>query len=403
MANGATICRNFMKFITTMEYKDITSPQNLVHTADMPGGHTAYLTSLEGQHTPGRNSDAVYLNQNLEAQDEQPSKLLALVNDGVTGETEYIPAGFGQFAAKYLADTLPTYWNQELQKGAMGFSETERMPRCEGVNANQQMINWLIANFKNSTPLPTSVCKWVIRQYADLFFTLQPNQSFAKLKGLTAAELSRIAVIDAQRFQEILRILVACSMTVANGHDAAKALISKNILKGATKEPYAVTTCCGAIETAKDYVLFSIGDSEAMAVDEIGLIEGSSTNTFSNGSTPLTACLGWNRSSPYMPPACQLVGDKFIRSSGVSIKFLPKAELHDNLAIVLMSDGFKFRYRAEAAIAETLSQQIYDCRRALTNVITEAFRFEEKMRMFNDKLCPDDKTMVVIRKDFSNG
>lgn len=371
-----------------------------IDKADLANGHHAYFVSIEGKHTPGLNSDYFYLNQDKSDQDSKKSRLLALITDGVSGKKH----GSGHYAAKYICENLPTFWETDLAKHQFRFGSKYKFGATATSPSIGEIFDWMV-NQVDHDVFPVQTVKYVMRRHADLLLNHSDKLMLGRVEGKTAEELAKAILIEPERLQEVLRLLVALyqSLNLGIGDFEAKYRQDTKTMPAL----YAGTTSSGVIETKDDYILFGVGDSPLFMVDEIGPFQDKKTRNYEKGSNILSAVLGWTfndlakekKASLMVPPGCKFGSDGKVSSpSFISIVFQPKKDLFGDYAIVGLTDGFGTSSKTLEEIGDTISLYIRNCRWAVKEVVEKAIKKDELRIQANPAYAPDDKTMIVIRK-----
>lgn len=378
--------------------------------------HSASYFSVMGNHTPNVNSDCIFLNKESSEEKEEMKfpRLLALVNDGVTGDAAYLGLAPGKFAADYFSEKLPKYWRQNGIREKVKFSELVLQPSFRAKTI-KDVYCWLMQCLdKSSVAIDPQMAKWIMLMHGDLFMRSRPTLPVEKLFGKTAQEISEAILIDEERLAATFRLLISLyHSTKAFGAIFQDRYGKENILG---KKPfYSATTATGIIDLPNDYMLFSVGDSGGFVVDESDIVDDSTTICLpQDNKTSAIGCAFRDDSKQvklWVPSNSIKVADSESRTSGMSgggrkftekkiaLCFIEKEALAGNdFALVLLTDGLMQTPNWLRTISNSVARDIGNTRRALQHIYGRALQQDLKFKNKNPRYEPDDKTMVIIKK-----
>lgn len=351
-------------------------------------GHEASICSVMGEHTPGANSDSIYVNT-AEADDavNKYPKLLGLVCDGMSGNVASQHALGGQFAARYFTSELPQQWELAGQESFFEFNECI-IDKDVRLAKYSDLYFWLIRVMKLNND-QAEMIREILTWHKNIFIIPEKGKFDKELYvNKTAADVAKMVFRDEQEVLAVLRLMVAMYRTTRNMQQPFMEKFDREIEQG--KEIEAMTTLTGVVELPEHYLTFGVGDSRTFILDELGINTESLTSKFSQGSmlTSCAGCLFENNAVAVNQPTCH----------GVSINFVKKASLYKKNAVVSLTDGFGVSDAEIQLIGQRIQLGLNDTQIAIEAVMNDAMLRDEAYKLSSKRYLSDDKTIVIIHK-----
>lgn len=367
--------------------------------------HSASYLSVMGNHTPGTNSDSIFLQKELNDKNPQSQfpRLLALVNDGVSGDREYLSLVPGKFAADFFSRELPKYWLEYSVRDKVRFSGLVLQHNFQAKSI-RDVYCWLVQCIdKSSITIEPTIAKWIMLMNGDLLMRSKSKIPLEKLFGMSAQEIAKAILIDEDRLAASFRLLIALYHSTKTFGDFFQKEYGKREVKD-QKTFYSATTTTGIVDLPNEYMLFSVGDSGGYIVDEFDLVDNSTTICPLDGKK--TSAIGCNflkgskEVQLLFPANSRRVVDgveQLVKS--IAINFIEKKTLDgEDYALVLLTDGLMQTANWLRTTSNSVSSNIGNTRKALQIMYNRALKHDLEYKKSDPRYNPDDKTMVIIKK-----
>ncbi|MFC1615956.1 hypothetical protein ACFL21_02345 [Patescibacteria group bacterium] len=347
------------------------------------------ITTLEGLHTPGANSDALWINPFIETLDDD-MRLVAAICDGVTGGELDSKHFTGKFASEFFIQTLPSiledlrnhpveldfstkYFNPYevtgLNMGRYGFSnemnlKASKIPAHLVYDGTPIIANYWMEDpeFLDQEEIPTV--------YAQSPWQLTAGEDFEQLPEFMVINAIKYAVNLFQN--KFFNYAQHCERGIYG----------------------SLTTLVMILELEDDYLLVNVGDSPYCFIHQMGeereIILSPDHN---DGFGAITSCIGARFFyGDCLPPGVKNLNP--VMPSEISTLRISK-KIAKKGVFVLSSDGMfvdfnggKFEY---FDYLKSCSHQ--SPANLIRNAFNHSFRTDEKLQIQH----PDDKTIFTAK------
>jgi serine/threonine protein phosphatase PrpC len=366
---------------------------------------TAYI-SVMGEHTPGVNSDACFVDSRPADEIKKiRSRIIALVADGITGSGATQEFRLGHFVAARIAEQLPQIFEQHANRSFPKFTPATKNPSKKIKNL-AELLEWLVPDTS------TSIGK-VLRHYPHLLlkpkyawkvvpddFSKEAQEVIAKAMASTieAPPVSRMN-LNGRKISQFTAEQMANHIFIAGfrNHPLIPMLSAiDEFLKKIKSEleeseaycdvkkishhetTYPGTTLSALVESKDNYFMFSLGDSFVALFDGDVLMTDILPILYFSSVSLVCEAGAVNVKRPFLVRA-------------LTIK---KSEISQNGKFVLATDGF---YDHPMEIINTLSHTLRNKENTPPKkLIKVALKFIKKKEADGSE-PPDDKTMIIVR------
>lgn len=389
----------------------IVSPEIEPQQVKLANGHLAESFTMMGEHTPGINSDYLWLNTDIIdlAQDIRP-KILAVLNDGITGADTYRYMAPGQVAAQYFASEIPRQFDLAGFENSLVFSDAKLQPNFK-VNRVTDAYSWLIQYLNKTDNSDYPLAHFILSNHGNLLVNNSASIKPDKIYGKNTAQIAKAILLEEEKFKAVYNLLVAIYNSIRSFESVFKTKFrpfnkmpeqhekDTKEEKNAVKAIYAATTTGGVIDLPNYYMLFSIGDTASFVVDEFDIICDSFTSCQHEGD--VTQGIGQG----YMKIGVDATGafspaPRAGHYNRMKVNFVPKKNLAgQDFSLAILTDGLQQSKDWLGLTTHPLTLNIKDTRAAIRSIYERSLKWDESAKKIWPYYEPDDKSIVVIKKE----